>query len=74
MTEITKCLGIDCAVRNTCRRYCDDSGEIQVWSPFYDTDSFRPSTGCEFYWKTPGINGRMALGHVVGADFDKARE
>lgn len=68
MTDHTKCQGITCEVRNTCLRY------LAPWSPghgviaFYATASFRPATGCEYYWPVPGIQGRIAM------DFDKARE
>ena len=68
MADITKCAGITCAVRNTCRRYREERSEVQSWTAFYATDSFRPATGCEYYWPAPGIDGR------IQADFDKARE
>ena len=68
MIDITKCYGIDCAVREACKRWADPITEPQSWSAFYATDSFRPATGCEYYWPAPGIEGR------IQADFDKARE
>lgn len=68
MTEITKCSGIGCAVRNYCLRYRAERSEVQSWSAFYADASFRPADGCEYYWPAPGIQGR------IQADFDKARE
>ena len=68
MSDISKCLGIACQVRNTCRRYREERSEVQQWDAFYAHESFRPATGCEYYWPAPGIQGR------IQADFDKARE
>lgn len=68
MTDITRCQGITCEVRESCRRYTATGSTMQSWAAFYATDSFRPATGCEYYWPVPGIEGR------IQADFDKARE
>ena len=68
MSDISKCAGINCEVRDTCLRYTVKAKYVQTWTPIYGTDSFRPATGCEFYWPVPGIEGRIV------ADFDKARE
>ncbi len=68
MSDFSKCAGITCEVRNTCRRFTANDDYRQSWTAFYATDSFRPATGCEYYWPVPGIQGRIV------ADFDKARE
>lgn len=74
VSDFSKCQGIACEVRNTCRRYTVPAYYVQIYTEFYAHESFRPATGCEYYWPAPGIEGRMALGHAVVADFDKARE
>ena len=68
MSDFRKCFGIGCGVRETCRRYRVEFGEFHAWGAFFLSDSFKPETGCEFYWPAPGIEGRIV------ADFDKARE
>ncbi len=68
MADHTKCRGITCEVRNTCKRFTSAASYAGSWTAFYATDSFRPATGCEYYWPMPGIQGRIV------ADFDKARE
>ena len=49
MTDITKCSGIDCEVRDTCWRYVAPRGEVQSWSAFYAEASFSEVRGCIYF-------------------------
>ena len=53
MTDITKCSGIGCAVRNTCWRYRAKRSDVQSWCAFYATESFQSVTGCDYFFPVP---------------------
>jgi hypothetical protein len=46
MSDITKCKGVNCSIKETCKRFTSESGFIQSWfseSPIKDGK-------CEMYW------------------------
>jgi hypothetical protein len=49
MSDITKCLGEGCVLRNTCYRYTAISNPH--WQSFF-TSSPLQENGCEHYWRT----------------------
>lgn len=47
MTDISKCHGGDCKLKDTCYRYLAESSDWQAFGMFAPTDD----THCEWYWK-----------------------
>jgi len=48
MSDITKCNGINCPVKESCKRFTAESGFRQSWF----TESLIKDGKCEMYWGT----------------------
>lgn len=49
MSDITKCTGEGCELKDNCYRYTAPSSELwQSWSNFFD---YIDEQGCQYYWK-----------------------
>ena len=47
MPDISMCNGVDCLVKDKCYRHIAKPSEYwQSFFPFYQSDTFKPETGC----------------------------
>lgn len=62
MTDISKCSGEGCPLKETCWRYQAEAGDRQSWiePPYKDGK-------CEIYWYMPGREDTKGEGRHLGA-------
>ena len=65
MTDITKCNGVNCPVKDTCYRYIVPAKENRQSYSSFDIAYIDKNLTCEYYWPTENstktINGNFRL-------------
>lgn len=53
MPDISKCVGVDCPLRDTCYRYT--SKPDKYWQSYGDFSFDKENNECKYYWKNERV-------------------